>query len=330
MSGTGPASLIDGRTRLTLLRRARRLSQLLPGAWDRRAREVGKVLLNYRGARASGLRGMRFGHLARHSPLLMAPFGDGRLLVDGSDEEIGRVVFMTGGYERIYMRTVVDYLRSSGVPLDGAAFVDVGANIGTSTVDALLHFGFGRAVCFEPEPANARLLALNLMLNDLDQRTDVHALALSDQDGAAFLAGTAGNSGDHWVTAEARQSRGQAAREVRLARLDTLVDEGAVRLDDVGLVWIDAQGHEPFVLAGATRVTEKGLPVLLEYSPGVLDAAGALATLEECVGAQYSTVVDVHLLAHGCTDGAVLAAKDMPELARRYRDVDHTDLLLLR
>lgn len=316
--------------RLALLRRARRLSGRLPPVWDRRIRETAKVVVDYRGARAAGLRGIRFHQLARHSPLLLAPFGDGQLLVDGRDQEVGRVVFMTGGYERIYMRTALDYLASHGKSVAGTALLDVGANIGTSTVDALLHFGFGRAVCFEPEPANVRLLSMNLTLNDLADRVDVHALALSDRDGSAVLARSASNSGDHRIAPDGDTAPATTAGRVRLARLDSLVAEGAVRLDDVGLVWIDTQGHEPFTLAGATSVTAAGMPILLEYLPDLLVGTGALTLFEDIVTANYTTVVDVHLLAHGCHESAVHPARDVARLAEQYRGVDHTDLLLLR
>lgn len=318
-------------TRLRLLQQARRASARLPGTWDRRLRETAKVVVDYRGARASGLRAARFRRLGRHSQLLVAPFGDGQLLVDGRDDEIGRVVFMTGGYERVYMRTALDYLRrATGTVVTGSCFLDVGANIGTSTVDALLHFGFGRAVCVEPDPANIRLLTMNLTLNGLAGRADVFALALSDRDGTAALSRSSRNSGDHRITAEAVAAAAHDADPVRLARLDSLVADGTVRLDDVGLVWIDTQGHEPFALAGATTVTERGLPVLLEYSPASLETTGAGRLLEDIVAASYTTVVDVHRLAAGCHGSAVTSAHRVGRLAEQYRGIDHTDLLLLR
>jgi FkbM family methyltransferase len=321
--------ILDPRTKVAVLRRAQRVSRRLPPVWDRRARETVKVVLDYRGARSAGLRALRFRRLARHSQLLLAPFGDGRLLVDGNDDEIGRVVFMTGGYERIYMRTVVDHLADRGIDVRGTTFLDVGANIGTSTVDALLHFGFVRAVCFEPEPANARLLAMNVTLNDLDDRAEVHVLALSDADGPAVLAGSTANSGDHWIERDGRAGLGHRTCKVEQARLDTLVGDGRVDLDGVGLVWVDTQGHEPFVLAGASGLMSRRVPVVIEYSPAALVAAGGLAVLEAQIRDGYSTVVDVHLLAHGCNDEAVAPASDIGLLAERYRDVDHTDLLLL-
>lgn len=313
---------------MALLRRARRLSGHLPPTWDRRLRETAKFVVNYRGARAGGLRAWQFRRLARRAPLFVAPFGNGQLLVDGRDNEISRAVFATGGYERIYMRTAVEYLRSTGRDTTGTAFLDVGAHIGTSSVDALLHFGFGRAICFEPEADNARLLALNMALNELDERVQIFPVALSDRDGHGVVARSEHNSGDNRVADDGAGAGDADLAPIELRRLDSLVAEGAVTLDDVGLVWMDVQGHEPFALAGACSVTDAGLPLVLEYTPAALAATGALGQLEALLVANYATVVDLHQLAHGCT-GSTFPAREIPALAERYRGLDHTDLLLL-
>src|SRR5215212_8771895 len=115
-----------------LIGHGRRISARLPGNWDRRARELGKAVVNYRGARRAYGRQVLFRLLARGSDVLSAPFGDVQLLVPADDQEIGRVVFATGGYERVYMACAVDELRRAGRHVGGTTFVDVGANIGTS------------------------------------------------------------------------------------------------------------------------------------------------------------------------------------------------------
>lgn len=319
--------LLGPDTSMALLRRARRLSRRLSPQLDRGLREAAKLVLNYRGARDGGLRAMHFRRLARHTDLVAAPFGEGTLLVDAHDDEVARTVYVTGGYERLYMQVAVEFLASAGHPVDGRAFLDVGANIGTSSVDALLHFGFRRAMCFEPEAQNVRLLALNMKLNGLDDRVQIHPFALSDQDGEGAVARSALNSGDHRIAVHP----GPAAdiQPVALRRLDSLVADGTVVLDDVGLVWMDVQGHEPFVLRGATSVTEAGMPLVLEYLPDDMAAAGTLAAYERLVMEHYATVIDLHQLAHGCS-GSSFPARDLPALAREYRGGAHTDLLLLR
>ncbi|MDQ4131954.1 MAG: FkbM family methyltransferase [Actinomycetota bacterium] len=303
------------------------MARRLPPAWDRSVRELGKAALNYRGARAALRRRALFSAVGRYSPLLLASFGRGWLLVDANDKEVGRVVYATGGYERVYMESALQALSSTEWSVRSKTFLDIGANIGTSTVDALMHFGFERAICFEPDTRNLKLLEVNLRLNDLHDRASVHPVALSDSDGYALLERTAGNFGDTRVVSFSSHREGYG---VRCRRLDDLVASKDVLLEDLGLVWIDVQGHEPFVLSGAEAVIREGIPTVIEYSPGALRSTGGLDLLESLIRSHYQRIVDVRLLAHGLASSATLDAADVVRLRDRYDAWDHTDLLLLR
>ena len=282
--------------------------------------------MNYRGARSTALRAFSFDRVRRHADLVVVPFGRGRLLVDTRDQEIGRTVFITGGYERLYMDVAVRHLAVHGLGPQGKTFVDVGANIGTSTVDALLEFGFGRAVCFEPGRDNFRLLQLNLALNDLEDRARTYRTALSDSDGRAQLQLSSSNSGDHRITTNGASAQG-TSEDVECRRFDSLVEGAEIDVDDIGLIWVDAQGHEASVLAGAATAMAAGVPMVLEYWPAVL--ATTLPRLQEQIRAFYTSVVDIRLLAHGIEDGAVLSTSAIGALDARYPGAHLTDVLLL-
>lgn len=334
-SGLSPAAGGDDRRAeqaFELITRARKFSARLPGRWDRRARDLGKAILNYRGARGSYGRQALFSLLRHGCDVLEAPFGRARLLVRTDDEEIGRVVFVTGGYERVYMAHATDELQRLGFPVEGTTFVDIGANIGTSTVDALVNFGFGRAVCFEPDERSFRLLMANVALNGLDRRVQALPVALSATDGSSLLAMSPTNHGDNRLIVQGEEAQSNGHRDVvgvQCRRFDALVEEGVIPLDDVGLIWLDAQGHEPFVLQGATRAMEAGVPMVLEYAPAAMEDSRRLLDLEQLVAAHYTTLIDLHLLAAGLRSQAVSAAADIGRLRDRA-DKEHTDLLVLR
>ena len=78
-------------------------------------------------------------------------------------------------------------------------FVDVGANIGTHTVYALRTGRFGRAVAFEPEPKNARLLRMNIEANGLADAVTVIAKAAGEREGSATLYLHPRNKGAHAI-----------------------------------------------------------------------------------------------------------------------------------
>ena len=85
------------------------------------------------------------------------------------------------------LRQAIATVREHGCPA-GTTFVDVGAHIGTSTISALAHHGFERAVSIEPDRDNLRLLRANLALNGLEERATVVPAAVSEFPGSAYFA----------------------------------------------------------------------------------------------------------------------------------------------
>ena len=315
---------------LELITRARSLSGRLPGGWDRRARDLGKAIVNYRGGRRAYARQAVFAAVRRVAGGVLVPFGEGQLLVPTDDQEIGRVVFASGGYERLYMAAAMGELERLGMPVKGMTFVDVGANIGTSTVDALLAFGFAQAVCFEPDPRSFRLLMANVAVNGLHARVRAHPVALSATAGTDRLHLSLTNRADNRIVGDEERPSAHSGPVVDIAceRFDDVVARGEIELEEVGVLWLDAQGHEPLVLQGAGRALEAGIPLVMEYTPAALEAAGSLAALEAMIQSHYTTVVDLHLLSAGLRSQAILEAADIRRL--RSLDREHTDLLLVR
>jgi hypothetical protein len=60
----------------------------------------------------------------------------------------------------------------------------------------------------------------------------------------------------------------------------------------VGLLWIDVEGHEVAVLAGATALTQRAKPVAFELA-GAAGEAG-LAALRAALHGVYRSLVDLH------------------------------------
>ena len=77
-----------------------------------------------------------------------------------------------GSWRRSTGRSPRSRASSARTRSRGRSFVDVGANIGTTTIPALLSHGFETAVAIEPEPENVRVLRMNVLLNDLEDRVD--------------------------------------------------------------------------------------------------------------------------------------------------------------
>jgi FkbM family methyltransferase len=304
----------------------------------RHLKQVAKLVANYGGQRHAVLRQGMFDLIGRVSPVAAVDAGTTRYFVSTSDRGLSRTVFEQGSYEQDVMDhtiTLAEKHTGRSPLLAGRTFVDVGANIGTSTIPALTVFGAADAVSVEPDAENYKLLRCNLIANELDDRVRTVRAAVSDRRGTGVLELGQGSWGDHRVRTrpDAPEGRFQESSretvEVPLLRFDDLVAEMGIDLSRVGMVWMDVQGHEGHVLAGAASLLATGVPVAIEYWPYGLARAGGTGLLHDLVGDAYRTVVDIRASMTG-TAPAELPASQISTLEARYPEEAYTDLLLLK
>src|SRR3954451_25161459 len=119
-----------------------------------------------------------------------------RFYIRSDDLFVGGQIFMNGTYETEKV-AVIDLLAERGFVID--QILDVGANIGTTTIEFLTRDPELRAAAFEPEPVNFNLLRQNVIANGLDDRVTLHQVALSAEDGEVDFEIAADNPGDHRV-----------------------------------------------------------------------------------------------------------------------------------
>ena len=84
-------------------------------------------------------------------------------LVSTADTVIGPSLFVSGGFDAGKLDRALRLLDEQGIAITRA--LDIGANIGTTTLELLAWRPDLRIDCFEPEPANHRLLTANLAAN---------------------------------------------------------------------------------------------------------------------------------------------------------------------
>jgi FkbM family methyltransferase len=170
--------------------------------------------------------------------------------------------------------------------------LEVGANIGTTTV--FLAAAGRRVVAVEPEPHNFALLQAKVAANGLTEQVRCLQLALADSEGEAILELSATNTGDHRVRVGAQAgAMHEASRPtitVPTRTVDALLAAGLV---DPTLLWLDAQGYEGHVLAGAERLLARGVPVVLELWPYGLARAGGLQLLLTAAARHFRAVLEL-------------------------------------
>ena len=189
---------------------------------------------------------------------------DGALFFVGMESTFGRKLFARRQWRDDHqLDRTLRALKLADLQLVRTTFVDIGAHVGTSTIQALRRYGFTSALAFEPEPENFRILRANLAANGLDERVRVFNVALSNRVGSSALEVRDRGSGEHKLVRDGEQVAN--AIRVPLTTFDTLAKEGAVDPDEAGLVWIDVEGSEIDVLEGARTLLERSLPMVIEF-----------------------------------------------------------------
>jgi FkbM family methyltransferase len=185
-----------------------------------------------------------------------------------TNDSLGRGLFARRWRQDFgHLERAVRRLNEHGLYRPGSMFVDVGANIGTTTVGAIRWHGFARAVALEPEPRNVQTLRLNLVANEIESTVTVFQVAVSDRDGEVELALSDRSSGAHTLVPLRPDGTSAATLTIPAVSLDSLVRRGVIEPETVGLVWVDAAGAERLVFAGASALLERGVPIVTAVRP---------------------------------------------------------------
>ncbi len=183
-------------------------------------------------------------------------------------------------------------LELADLDVAGTTFVDIGAHLGTTTVQALRRHGFRSALAFEPEPENFRILRANLAANGLYEAVRAFNVALSNRVGSGELEVFDRGSATHTLVGHGQP--GGRSLQVPVTTFDRLVAEGAVDPDEAGLLWVDVEGAEIDVLEGASTLLQRSVPIVIEVSRGDRYRAGLRTdVLVEMLAATYTHYVDL-------------------------------------
>lgn len=147
-----------------------------------------------------------------------------------------------------------------------------------------------RVISIEPDTTNFRILRANQILNGKDEQFINVCAAAPDRDGVGLLELSPDNFSDHRVRLDSSVAvqdlydYDEVKRNViqtRLARIDTLLAENGVSAKELGLVWIDTQGHEGHALAGAQSLKSAKVPIVAEFWPYGLERSRGYKKLRD-------------------------------------------------
>lgn len=207
-----------------------------------------------------------------------------------------------------------DFLR--GYLRGGDTVVDVGANIGSLTLQAARCVGpGGRVIAVEPHPRTFGYLLGNLKLNGV-ANVEPFNVALGDTEGVVTLSSDRQDDQNAVVA-------GGSDLSVRVCPLDALVPPTA----HVALLKIDVEGYERFVLAGANETLARTDCIYFEsfetafarfgYSTSDLLRALAVAGFQTFRLDERGVMTPLPLTYRSTTCENLLAARDVAKIRAR-------------
>ncbi len=249
--------------------------------------------------------------------------GDETTFLHLRDNVVTPYTVAVGDFARGDLLRVIALCEGIGSPM-GGTFLDIGGNIGTTTLYAMRSGKFNRGLCVEPEPENLRLVRLNMEANGLADQVVVRANAVSNKRGVMQLALSRSNFGDHRVVST-KAKAAQATIDVQVETLDDILKAENIAPEGVSLVWVDTQGHEGFVMSGAKTLIAKRVPFCIEFWPQILKETRGFELLLEIIERDFEKFVDL-----GAGDGSARPTSEIRAFAERFDGtMYHTDLFLV-
>ena len=147
-----------------------------------------------------------------------------------------------------------EYNFYNGLIKTGDIFVDIGANIGTVTIQIALRAGIqGSVISFEPNENSYKHLLRNINLNKLDNiETFNIGLGSNNQKiGFSYNDTTSHVSNNH-------------KHQIEIKRLDDI--NALNRFDSIDLLKIDCEGYELEIIKGAESLLNKTKQIYMEFS----------------------------------------------------------------
>ena len=200
-------------------------------------------------------------------------------IVSSNDKTIARGLFSNKEFDLDKLTTALKILQFNK---KDSLLIDIGANIGTICIPAIKRGFFAKAIAIEPDPFNYRLLKANILINDLNPQIDTHNIALGKSDGEQLvLEQSKDNFGDHRISIDENSNDSSLIKiNVKSESLDSIFDAA---VDKDVLVWMDTQGFEGYVLAGASKTISNKIPLVIEFWPFGMLRAKSYAYLKKAL-----------------------------------------------
>ncbi|MCI9200237.1 MAG: FkbM family methyltransferase [Lachnospiraceae bacterium] len=181
-----------------------------------------------------------------------------------------------------------DKYYGRGMDENGGIFLDIGGNIGTTSIYVLKEKSPKlKVIAFEPVKDNIRMFKANCILNDIDDKQiTLVEKALSNECSDKVVEKDIFNPGMAHIVDKGKENRAYAETVESIALDDYLRMHGTA-YQDIRYIWMDVEGFEGFVVDGAKELLSSSkIPVCMEFVPKYLRRQGSyellLQNLKRC------------------------------------------------
>ena len=171
-------------------------------------------------------------------------------------------------------------------------FLDIGANIGTTSIYVKKKHPGLKVMAFELCSENYDILRCNTIINHVEDIIVINK-GISNINGEVYYNYVPFNSGASGIATFGEQGY--------VATLDSVLDESGIKPRDISFIWIDTEGHEMEVITGAKKTLEsKKIPLFQEFNAQTYCSKRELMnSYSELLGKVYSGFIDVERYLKG-------------------------------
>ncbi|MBW4620828.1 MAG: FkbM family methyltransferase [Cyanosarcina radialis HA8281-LM2] len=169
------------------------------------------------------------------------------------------------------------------------SLVDLGANIGITSVWFSRHYPIQKLIAIEPNPANAEILRRNLLNNKINASVIEAAIGSTDR---SIIFHLSGDSNQGTILATEEQNNRAGEMEVKMISMSTVLADLESN-EEIDLVKMDIEGGEEELLSANLSWLRRVKAIIAELHPPLIDYQKTIKIIEE-KGFRYIPANTVH------------------------------------